>query len=60
VFKEIIQNEGCNNGNYPQYAIAVNGITVHEGQTCRCGCGCSETEGIRETLIKLLRDNPQW
>jgi hypothetical protein len=37
---------GCNNGNYPWYAVTLENGTVIEGLTCRCGNGCSGTDRL--------------
>lgn len=44
---EIIENPGCNNGNYPKWA-GTNTYTGHKvsGKTCNCLCGCSGTDRL--------------
>jgi hypothetical protein len=41
---ESIENQGCNNGNYP--AIYNKKTGEYLGNTCRCGRGCSDTEKL--------------
>ena len=43
---EELENEGCNNGNYPHYAVKFNDGTMYSGRTCRCGRGCSNTDQL--------------
>lgn len=41
---EELENEGCNNDNYPRYTVVFdNGEEAH-GRTCRCRRGCSGTD----------------
>jgi hypothetical protein len=41
---ESMENEGCNNGNYP--AIYNRETGEYLGNVCRCGRGCSNTEKL--------------
>lgn len=46
-----IENEGCNNGNYPHFEMLldVDGRTMYyESNTCRCRKGCSNTSRLPE------------
>lgn len=46
IWIEHLENEGCNNGNYPWCEIHLdNGIVFH-GRTCRCGGGCNNTDRL--------------
>jgi hypothetical protein len=45
--EEEMENAGCNNGNYPEWAglDAETGDAL-SGDTCRCHSGCSGTDQI--------------
>ena len=44
---EVLENAGCNNGNYPSYRVLnLDGEVVEGGITCNCGKGCSDTDDI--------------
>ena len=43
---ETIENAGCNNGNYPGFAVLFDDDSVAGGSTCRCGNGCSDTDKL--------------
>ena len=42
---ELLENEGCNNGNYPKWEGIIAGEKRH-GYTCRCRNGCSNTDWL--------------
>ena len=46
--KDNIQNAGCNNGNYPSYAMYLGSMKIKSGTTCGCGRGCANTDSIWE------------
>lgn len=46
IFIEKMENEGCNNGNYPAYEIMFADGTTRSGITCRCCKGCSGTDSL--------------
>ena len=51
---EDLENEGCNNGNYPHWT-GVNAETGEKisGQTCRCLAGCSGLDRLEyDTVTK--------
>lgn len=48
---EELENEGCNNGNYPECTIEFEDGTDYVGYTCRCGNGCSGTLNINAVNI---------
>jgi hypothetical protein len=43
---ESTENAGCNNGNYPEYKITLEGGTTVTGITCACGKGCANTDFV--------------
>lgn len=48
---EDLENEGCNNGNYPECTITFEYGTEYVGYTYRCGNGCSGTLNINAVNI---------
>lgn len=47
IIKEIgLQQTGCDNGNYPTYALLLENGAILLGTTCRCQKGCSGTDNI--------------
>lgn len=41
---QYLENEGCNNGNYPKIFNKETGECI--GNTCKCGKGCSNTTRV--------------
>lgn len=43
---EVLEDEGCNNGKYPQWEGTDAQGALLCGNTCRCRRGCSNTDAI--------------